>query len=82
MIAPLSPGVILFGMTFGGVVERSVTGFTIFTSHGVKGRIFDIVSFMTVLTIFPSSRGAMLAITRTSVGLGFDIFGFIQFRFL
>ncbi|CAM42782.1 hypothetical protein, unknown function [Leishmania braziliensis MHOM/BR/75/M2904] len=78
----LPVGGVLFGLAFADVVEGSVARFTIFsTLLSVGTSMFDIAGLMTILSVFPSSRGAVIAVMKTFIGLGSAIFGCIQLGF-
>ncbi|KAG5497761.1 hypothetical protein JKF63_04028 [Porcisia hertigi] len=75
-------GGILFGLAFADAVDGSVMRFTIFSSLlGVGTAMFDIAGLMTILSVFPSSRGAVIGVMKTFIGLGSAIFGAIQLGF-
>ena len=72
-------GSILFALSFMNVLCGSVFRFTIYCSlQGIGTSMFDISSLMTVMSIFPSSRGAVIAVMKTFIGLGAAIFGICQ----
>ncbi|CAC9521947.1 hypothetical protein, unknown function [Leishmania infantum JPCM5] len=80
IILPL--GGVLFGLAFADAVGGSVARFTIFSAFlGVGTAMFDIAGLMTILSVFPSSRGAVIAVMKTFIGLGSAIFGAIQLGF-
>lgn len=75
-------GAVLFGLAFNDVIEGSVARFTVFNAFlGVGNSMFDIAGLMTVLSIFPSSRGAVIAVMKTFIGIGSAIFGALQLGF-
>ncbi|GET91328.1 hypothetical protein, unknown function [Leishmania tarentolae] len=75
-------GGVLFGLAFADAVDGSVVRFTIFSTFlGVGTAMFDIAGLMTILSVFPSSRGAVIAVMKTFIGLGSAIFGAIQLGF-
>lgn len=80
IILPL--GGVLFGLAFSDAVDGSVVRFTIFSAFlGIGTSMFDIAGLMTILSVFPSSRGAVIAVMKTFIGLGSAIFGAIQLGF-
>lgn len=75
-------GSILFALTFMDVLSGNIFRFTIYCSlQGIGTSMFDVSSLMTVMTIFPSSRGAIIAVMKTFIGLGAAIFGICQIGF-
>lgn len=75
-------GALLFGLAFADAFDGSVVRFTICnTLLGIGTNMFDVGALMTVLSIFPSSRGAVIAVMKTFIGLGSAIFGAIQLGF-
>lgn len=75
-------GAILFGLTFNDAVGGSVPRFTVFNALlGIGTSMFDISGLMTILSVFPSSRGAVIAVMKTFIGLGAAIFGAMQLGF-
>ncbi|KAK7198760.1 Nodulin-like protein [Novymonas esmeraldas] len=75
-------GAILFGLAFADVIDGSVARFTIFSALlGVGTAMFDIAGLMTILSVFPSSRGAVIAVMKTFIGIGSAIFGALQLGF-
>ncbi|KAG5471874.1 hypothetical protein LSCM4_03435 [Leishmania orientalis] len=78
----LPTGAVLFGLAFADAVDGSVARFTIFSALlGIGTSMFDIAGLMTILSVFPSSRGAVIAVMKTFIGLGSAIFGAIQLGF-
>ncbi|KAG5471542.1 hypothetical protein LSCM1_01636 [Leishmania martiniquensis] len=75
-------GGVLFGLAFADAIDGSVLRFTIFSALlGIGTSMFDIAGLMTILSVFPSSRGAVIAVMKTFIGLGSAIFGAIQLAF-
>lgn len=75
-------GGILFGLAFADAVGGSVARFTVFNALlGIGTSMFDIAGLMTILSVFPSSRGAVIAVMKTFIGLGSAIFGALQLGF-
>lgn len=75
-------GAVSFGLAFSDVLGGSVLRFTLFNGLLMVGAtMFDIASLMTVMSIFPSSRGAVIAVMKTFIGLGSAIFGAIFLGF-
>jgi MFS family permease len=75
-------GGVLFGLAFADQVDGSVARFTAFNALlGIGTSMFDIAGLMTVLSVFPSSRGAVIAVMKTFIGIGSAIFGALQLGF-
>ncbi|EPY32837.1 hypothetical protein AGDE_08486, partial [Angomonas deanei] len=75
-------GAILFALSFADAINGSVLRFTVYNGlMGVASAMFDISGLMTLLSIFPSSRGAVIAVMKTFIGLGSAIFGSIALGF-
>ncbi|KPI87117.1 hypothetical protein ABL78_3770 [Leptomonas seymouri] len=75
-------GGILFGLAFADAMEGSVARFTILNALlGIGTSMFDIAGLMTILSVFPSSRGAVIAVMKTFIGIGSAIFGALQLGF-
>ncbi|CCW68217.1 unnamed protein product [Phytomonas sp. Hart1] len=75
-------GSILFAMAFKDMFQGSIILFIIFcTLQSVGNSMFDIAGLMTVMSVFPSSRGAVIVVMKTFIGLGSAILGVIQMGF-
>lgn len=75
-------GAVMFGLAFEGLVEGTVARFTVFnTLLGIGSGLFDTAGLMTVMCVFPSSRGALIAVMKTFIGLGSAVFSAIQLGF-
>lgn len=75
-------GGILFGLSFADAVGGNVVRFTVFNALlGISTSMFDIAGLMTILSVFPSSRGAVIAVMKTFIGIGSAIFGALQLGF-
>lgn len=75
-------GAVLFGLAFSDVIQGTVPLLTIFNALLLVGTgMFDIGGLMTIMSVFPSSRGAVIAVMKTFIGLGSAIFGAIQLGF-
>lgn len=77
-----SLGALLMGLTFQGVIVGSVVKFTVFNALLSCGsQMFDSATIITCLSIFPTRRGWVIAISKTLMGLGSAIIGSIQLGF-
>ncbi|RHW71670.1 Protein Associated with Differentiation [Trypanosoma brucei equiperdum] len=75
-------GALLFALTFQEVIEGSVVRLSVYNGFLTLGcMLFDLGSVVTVLSVFPSNRGAVMAIVKTFTGLGSAIVGSIQLAF-
>ncbi|CCW65043.1 unnamed protein product [Phytomonas sp. EM1] len=75
-------GSVLFAMALKDMFQGSVTLFILFsTLQGVGNSMFDIAGLMTVMSVFPSSRGAVIVVMKTFIGLGSAVLGAIQMGF-
>ncbi|KPA83779.1 hypothetical protein ABB37_02004 [Leptomonas pyrrhocoris] len=75
-------GGVLFGLAFADAVDGNVARFTVFSAFlSVGTAMFDIAGLMTILSVFPSSRGAVIAVMKTFIGIGSAIFGAFQLGF-
>ncbi|EKG06058.1 hypothetical protein TCSYLVIO_002861 [Trypanosoma cruzi] len=75
-------GSLLMALSFNGYIYGTVVRISVFNAILNIGTImFDIAIQMTMLSIFPSSRGAIVAVAKTFNGLGSPIVGTIQLAF-
>ncbi|KEG06186.1 hypothetical protein DQ04_15411010, partial [Trypanosoma grayi] len=75
-------GALLLALTFQGVIEGSVVRLSAFNAFvGIGCSLFDLASAMTVMSYFPSHKGAVVALMKTFTGLGAAIVGSIQLAF-
>ncbi|ORC84510.1 uncharacterized protein TM35_000441660, partial [Trypanosoma theileri] len=75
-------GALLLALSFNGFIYGTVARLSVFNAILNIGTImFDFGCQMTLLSIFPSSRGAIVAIGKTFNGLGSPIVGTIQLAF-
>jgi len=76
------PGALLFGLSFADVVQGSVLRFTFYsTLLSVGTSMFDIATLMTIMSVFPSSRGAVIGVMKTFIGLGSAMLSAVQLAF-
>ncbi|AAZ12664.1 hypothetical protein, conserved [Trypanosoma brucei brucei TREU927] len=76
-------GTLLLALTFQEVIEGSVVRLSVYNGLMVLGcMLFDLGAVVTVLSVFPSNRGAVMAIMKTFTGLGSAIVGCIRLGFL
>lgn len=80
--AALPLGALFFALTFANVLDGSVTRCVCCLAliH-VGAALFDMASLMTVLAHFPRSRGAVIAVLKTFIGLGTAMWGSLQMGF-
>nr|CCD15539.1 unnamed protein product [Trypanosoma congolense IL3000] len=75
-------GALLLALTFQGIVEGSVVRLSVLNAFMTLGTtLFDMAVMVTLLSHFPSNRGAVIAILKTLVGLGSAIVGSIRLAF-
>ncbi|CCD17091.1 unnamed protein product, partial [Trypanosoma congolense IL3000] len=77
-----SLGTLLLALTFQDVIEGSLTRLCVYNAFMTLGcMLFDLGGIVTVLTRFPSNRGAVVAIMKTFTGLGSAIVGSVRLAF-
>ncbi|ESL05618.1 hypothetical protein TRSC58_06726 [Trypanosoma rangeli SC58] len=75
-------GAFLFALTFRGTIEGDVARLCVFNVMLSLGcTLFDVGCLMTVMSHFPASKGAAVAIMKSYLGLGPAIVGSIQLAF-
>ncbi|CBH12802.1 hypothetical protein, conserved [Trypanosoma brucei gambiense DAL972] len=75
-------GALLFALTLRGDIEGTVVRLSVYNGLMTLGcMLFDLGGVVTVLSVFPSNRGAIVAIMKSFVGLGAAILGSIQLAF-
>ncbi|RNE96121.1 hypothetical protein TraAM80_09963 [Trypanosoma rangeli] len=75
-------GAFLFALTFRGTIEGSVVRLSVFNVMlSLGSTLFDVGCLMTVMSHFPASKGAAVAIMKSCLGLGSAIVGSIQLAF-
>ncbi|AAZ12661.1 hypothetical protein, conserved [Trypanosoma brucei brucei TREU927] len=75
-------GTLLLALTFQEVIEGSVVRLSVYNGLMTLGcMLFDLGGVVTVLSVFPSNRGAIVAIMKSFAGLGSAILGSIQLAF-
>ncbi|KAH9599832.1 Major facilitator superfamily [Trypanosoma melophagium] len=75
-------GALLLALTFAGYIEASVLRFCVFNAiFNIGCTLFDLGCMMTVMSYFPSHKGAVVAIMKSYIGLGSAIVGCIQVAF-
>ncbi|KAF8302936.1 putative protein associated with differentiation 8 [Trypanosoma cruzi] len=75
-------GALLFALSFRGTIEGSVVRLSFFNAILTLGcTLYDVVYMMTIMSHFPISRGPVVAILKSYIGLGSAIVGSIQLAF-
>ncbi|KAF5216265.1 hypothetical protein ECC02_010976 [Trypanosoma cruzi] len=75
-------GALLFALSFRGTIEGSVVRLSVFNAILTLGcTLYDVVYMMTIMSHFPISRGPVVAILKSYIGLGSAIVGSIQLAF-
>ncbi|KEG13179.1 hypothetical protein DQ04_01171120 [Trypanosoma grayi] len=75
-------GALLLALVFAGIVEGSVVRLSVFNAIlNVGCNLFDLGCMVTVMSYFPSHKGAVVAILKSFTGLGAAIVGSIQLAF-
>ncbi|KAH8605094.1 putative Nodulin like [Trypanosoma vivax] len=75
-------GSILYSLTFSDIIGGTLPGFAIYsTMLSVGTSLLDMGGVMTLLSIFPVSRGAVVAIMKAITGMGSAIIGLIHLAF-
>ncbi|KAG5510431.1 hypothetical protein GH5_06630 [Leishmania sp. Ghana 2012 LV757] len=80
VLAPL--GLLLMGLTFQGVIAGSVVRFCVFNALlSLGSQLFDLATVVTMLSIFPTRKGWVVALLKTLMGLGSAIIGSMRTGF-
>ncbi|PWV13286.1 putative protein associated with differentiation 4 [Trypanosoma cruzi] len=75
-------GALLFALSFRGTIEGSVVRLSVFNAILTLGcTLYDVVYMMTIMSHFPISKGPVVAILKSYIGLGSAIVGSIQLAF-
>ncbi|KAF8281478.1 hypothetical protein TcBrA4_0090040 [Trypanosoma cruzi] len=75
-------GALLFALSFRGTIEGSVVRLSVFNAILTLGcTLYDVVYMMTIMSHFPNSKGPVVAILKSYIGLGSAIVGSIQLAF-
>ncbi|CBH12803.1 hypothetical protein, conserved [Trypanosoma brucei gambiense DAL972] len=75
-------GTLLLALTFQEVIEGSVVRLSVYNALMMLGcTLFDLGALVTVLSVFPSNRGIVVATMKTTTGLGSAILGSIRLAF-
>ncbi|PBJ79952.1 protein associated with differentiation 4 [Trypanosoma cruzi cruzi] len=75
-------GALLFALSFRGTIEGSVVRLSVFNGMLTLGcTLYDVVYMMTIMSHFPISKGPVVAILKSYIGLGSAIVGSIQLAF-
>ncbi|KAF8297216.1 putative protein associated with differentiation 4 [Trypanosoma cruzi] len=75
-------GALMFALSFRGTIEGSVVRLSVFNGMLTLGcTLFDLAYMMTIMSHFPISRGPVVAILKSYIGLGSAIVGSIQLAF-
>ncbi|CAJ02720.1 conserved hypothetical protein in leishmania [Leishmania major strain Friedlin] len=77
-----SLGLLLMGLTFQGVIAGSVVRFCVFNALlSLGSQLFDLATVVTMLSIFLTRRGWVVALLKTLMGLGSAIIGSMRTGF-
>ncbi|CBZ24523.1 hypothetical protein, conserved in leishmania [Leishmania mexicana MHOM/GT/2001/U1103] len=77
-----SLGLLLMGLTFHDVIGGSVVRFCVFNALlSLGSQLFDLATVVTMLSIFPTRRGWVVALLKTLMGLGTAIIGSMRTGF-
>nr|CCD16936.1 unnamed protein product [Trypanosoma congolense IL3000] len=77
-----SLGTLLLALTFQDVIMGSVVRLSVYNGFMTLGcMLFDLGAMVTVMSQFPSNRGAVVALMKTFTGLGSAIVGSIRLAF-
>ncbi|KAH9578914.1 Nodulin-like [Trypanosoma melophagium] len=75
-------GGVLFGLTYANVIPGSLPAFSVYACmQSIGTSLLDICAVMTLLSIFPVNRGAVVAVMKTFSGMGSAIMGAIHLAF-
>ncbi|EAN96928.1 hypothetical protein C3747_68g166 [Trypanosoma cruzi] len=75
-------GGIFFGLTFANAIEGSMAAFSLYVCmQSLGSSLLDLGSVMTMLSIFPANKGAVVAVMKTFCGMGSAILGAIHLAF-
>ncbi|KEG07399.1 hypothetical protein DQ04_09911000 [Trypanosoma grayi] len=75
-------GAVMFGLTYADAITGSVPAFAVYACLQSLGTsMLDISAVMTLLSIFPANRGAVVAVMKTFSGMGSAILGAIHMAF-
>ncbi|PBJ79764.1 protein associated with differentiation 4 [Trypanosoma cruzi cruzi] len=75
-------GALLFALSFRGTIEGSVVRLSVFNDMLTLGcTLYDLAYMMTIMSHFPISKGPVVAILKSYIGLGSAIVGSIQLAF-
>ncbi|PBJ74161.1 protein associated with differentiation 4 [Trypanosoma cruzi cruzi] len=75
-------GALLFALSFRGTIEGSVVRLSVFNGMLTLGcTLYDVVYMMTIMSHFPNSKGPVVAILKSYIGLGSAIVGSTQLAF-
>ncbi|PBJ79766.1 protein associated with differentiation 4 [Trypanosoma cruzi cruzi] len=75
-------GALLFALSFRGTIEGSVVRLSVFNGMLTLGcTLYDLAYMMTIMSHFPISKGPVVAILKSYIGLGSAIVGSIQLAF-
>ncbi|RNF12091.1 hypothetical protein TraAM80_00508 [Trypanosoma rangeli] len=73
---------VLYGLTFANVLDGSMAAFCIYgCMQGLGTSLLDVGAVMTLLSIFPANKGAVVAVMKTFSGMGSAIIGAIHLAF-
>ncbi|EAN83391.1 hypothetical protein C3747_44g95 [Trypanosoma cruzi] len=72
----LATGALLFGLSFGDHIEGSTVRFCVYNAMlSLGSELLDMACGLTLLSIFPTNRGGVVAFLKTLLGLGSAILG-------
>ncbi|KEG13177.1 hypothetical protein DQ04_01171100 [Trypanosoma grayi] len=75
-------GAVLMGLSFGDVIQGTAVRFCVYNALlSLGSQLFDLASIVTLLSVFPTNRGGVVAFLKTLMGLGSAIVGALYFGF-
>ncbi|KEG13180.1 hypothetical protein DQ04_01171130 [Trypanosoma grayi] len=78
----ITVGALLMALTFSGTITGTVTRLCVFNGIFNFGTgVYDLACVVTVLSIFPTRKGVVVAVMKTYIGLGSAIFGQLQLAY-
>ncbi|KPA76997.1 putative protein associated with differentiation 4 [Leptomonas pyrrhocoris] len=81
-IVTVAVGTVCFALCFQGTIEGSIIKLAIFNAIlNIGVSLFDLVACMTVISYFPTNRGAVIALLKVFAGLGAAIVGSLKSGF-
>lgn len=81
-IVTVTVGTVCMALCFQGTIEGSVVKLSVFNAIlNIGVSLFDLVACMTVISYFPTNRGAVIALLKVFAGLGSAIVGSLKSGF-